>query len=259
MSSGRRSTNPNSMAAPDDNRRTAQAGDSSNANAELASLKEYTQERLVSSNDCAWLYELVSFNAISTGKVSPRYLVRVYYKETKEASATTTKDFGTGSFALLELKNCLESKHIRAVILCHRDSSQVDPRILDLLWIKFKLEVSFMRHHFDYKEFRDEIGCPGMIRNRLEEEYDMVEDFWTFGGRWNPIRLPSETCASKLRLSVDSECLSICYRSSVGKSGFHQMPGNIGRITVEIVIALVRSKAVYQEPWSSVCQMIRLD
>jgi len=108
-----------------------------------------------------------------------------------------------------------------------------------------------MRHHFDYKEFRDERGCPGIIRKHLEEEDHMNEDFWTFGGRWNPIRLPSETCASILRLSMDSECLSVCCRASIGKSGFYHMSRGIERITAEIVIALVRSKAVYQEPFSS--------
>ncbi|MCJ1394871.1 hypothetical protein MMC18_007751 [Xylographa bjoerkii] len=89
-----------------------------------------------------------------------------------------------------------------------------------------------MRHHFDYKEFRNEPGCPGVFRKRLEMESDIIEDYWTFGGRWNPIRLPSETCASILRLSVGSECLSVCCRSGV-------------------VIALIRSKAIYQEPQSS--------
>jgi hypothetical protein len=209
------------MAAPDDTRQTAQAEDSSSVNAQLLSLKEYIKARSASLNDCAWLHELVCSDAISTGKVDPRYLVRVYYKETEGASTITTKDFGTGSFQLLDLKHCLASKHLRAVILCHRDSSQVDPEILDLLWIKFKLEVSFMRHHFDYKEFRDETGCPGMIRNRLEEEDDLNEDSWTFGCRWNPIRLPSETRASILRLSVDSECLSVCCRGGIGKSGIY--------------------------------------
>jgi hypothetical protein len=96
----------------------------------------------------------------------------------------------------------------------------VHPEILDLLWTKFKLEVPFMRHHFDYKEFRDEIGCPGMIRYRLEEE-GWDEDLWTFGGRWNPICLPSETSGSILCLSVDSECLSVCCRGGVGKSDIH--------------------------------------
>lgn len=251
MSSDHHPTKPNSMAAPDDPRQTAQAEDSSSVNAQLPSLKEYTKARSASSNDCAWLHELVSSNAISAGKVGPRYLVRVYYKETRDASTTTPKDFGTGSFALLDLKHCLASKHVHAVILCHRDSSRVDPEILDLLWTKFKLEVSFMRHHFDYKEFRDETCCPGMIRNRLEEEDGHIEDSWTFGGRWNPIRLPSETRASILRLSVDSECLSVCCRGGIGKSGFYRMSDDIGRITAEIVIALVRSKAVYQVPLSS--------
>ncbi len=77
-----------------------------------------------------------------------------------------------------------------------------------------------MRHHFDYKEFRDEPGCPGVIRQTLEGEDGKREDFRTFGGRWNPIRLPSETRASVLRLSVDSECLSVCCRGGIGESGF---------------------------------------
>ena len=209
------------MAVPDYTRQFAHAENSSSVNAQWSSLKEYTKARSVSSNDCDWLHDIVSSDAVSTGKIRPEYLVRVYYKETKAASTTTTEDFGTGSFALLALRHCLSSKYVRAVILCHRDSSQVDPEILDLLWTKFKLGVSFMRHHFDYKEFRDEPGCPGVIRNRLENEDSLPEDDWTFGGRWNPIRLPSETRASILRLSVDSECLSFCYRGGVGESGFY--------------------------------------
>ena len=109
-------------------------------------------------------------NAIPAGKTIPRYLVRVCYKNTQAASTTITKNFGTGLFAVLDLRHCLASKCVRAVILCHRDSFQVDPEILDLVWCKFKLEVSFMRHHFDYKQFRDEPGCPEVFRNRLEED-----------------------------------------------------------------------------------------
>lgn len=208
------------MAAPENTKRAAQAEDSSNVNMQSTNLKEYENEHSASSNDCAWLHELVSSDAISAGKVSPKYLVRVYYKETGDAPTATAKDFGTGPFALLDLKHCLASQHVCAVILCHRESSQVHPEILDLLWTKFKLEVSFMRHHFDYKEFRDEIGCPGMIRYRLREE-GWDEDLWTFGGRWNSIHLPSETRGSMLRLSVDSECLSVCCRGGVGKSGIY--------------------------------------
>lgn len=69
---------------------------------------------------------------LATDKVSPLYLVRVYYKETKDASTTTTTDFGIGPVALDELKICLASKYIRAVVLCHKESSRVDPEILDL-------------------------------------------------------------------------------------------------------------------------------
>ena len=46
----------------------------------------------------------------------------------------------------------------------------MDPEILNLLWMKFELEVSFLRHYFDYKEFRDEPGCPRKILSRLKEE-----------------------------------------------------------------------------------------
>jgi len=43
------------------------------------------------------------------------------------------KDFGAGSGDLLRLKDFLASKHVRAVILSYRDSSRVDPEILNLL------------------------------------------------------------------------------------------------------------------------------
>lgn len=208
------------MAFSDDTRQSAHAEDLSNVNAHWPSLKEYTEAHSALWNDCDWLHEIVSSGAISTGKISPKYLVRVYYKETGAALTTITKDFGTGSFALLNLQKTLASKHVLAVILCHRDSSQVDPDVLDLLWTKFKLEVSFMRYHFDYKEFRDEPGCPEVIRNHLKMEDGLTEDARTFGGRWNPIRLPSETRASILRLSVGSECLSVCCRGGTGESGF---------------------------------------
>jgi len=208
------------MAVSDDTRQFPHAEDSSDVNTQWLSLKEYTKAHSASSNDCDWLHEIVSSDAISAGQISPSYLVRVYYKETRAASTAATKDFGTGSSALLNLKKCLASKHVQAVTLCHRDSSQVDPKILDLLWTKFKLEVSFLRHHFDYKEFRDEPGCPQVIRNHLKEVDNRTEDCWTFGGRWNPIRLPSETRASILRLSVDSECLSVCCRGGIGESCF---------------------------------------
>jgi hypothetical protein len=206
------------MASPSDARQSAHAESSGNVNAQRPSLEEYTKLNSASSNDCDWLHKLVSSDA---GKISPNYLVRVYYKEAKAASITSTRDFGTGSVAKFDLRYCLASKYIRAVTLCHQDSSHVDPEILDLLWSTFGLEVSFMRHHFDYKDFRDEPGCPGVIRKRLKEEEGLNEDYWTFGGRWNPIWLPSETCASILRLSVGSECLSVCCRSGVGKSGFY--------------------------------------
>lgn len=209
------------MAVSDDTRRFVHAEDPSTVNAHWPSLKEYIEAHSALGNDFDWLHELVSSDAISAGRISPKYLVRVYYKETGAASNTITKDFGTGSFALLNLQKTLASKHVLAVILCHRDSSQVDPDVLDLLWTKFKLEVSFMRNHFDYKEFRDEPGCPEVIRKNLKEEFGLIEDCWTFGGRWNPIRLPSETRASILRLSVDSECLSVCCRGGVGESGFY--------------------------------------
>ena len=199
----------------------AHAEDQSNVNTHWPSLKEYTAAHSALGNDCYWLHEFLSSDAISAGRISPKYLVRVCYKETEAASRTLTKEFGTGSFALLDLRKTLGEKHVLAVILCHRDSSQVDPAVLDLLWSELKLEVSFMRHHFDYKEFREEQGCPKVIRDHLGREEGLIEVEWTFGGRWNPIRLPSETRSSILRLNVDSECFSVCYRGGIGESGFY--------------------------------------
>jgi hypothetical protein len=106
------------MAAQDDTRQTAQADDSSNVKMQSPSLKEYTNEHSASSNDCAWLHELVSSDAISSGKVSPKYFIRVYNKDTGDAPTTTAKDLGTGLFALLDLKHCFASQHVCAVISC---------------------------------------------------------------------------------------------------------------------------------------------
>lgn len=238
------------MAGPDDSHQALGKVASGIEDAQMLSFEEYLKERSASSNDCNWLHELVSANAVSTGKITPKYLVRVCYKDATDTS-TTTEDFGTEPSALHALEDCLASKHIRAVILCHRDSSQVDPKIVDLLWARFKLEVSFMRHHFNHKGFRNELGCPKVIRNLLEEEECKAEDYWTLGGRWKPIRLPSETKESILRLSIDSECFSTCCRDDTSKSRFPQMSKSFVRITTETVIALVRSQAVYQIPWSS--------
>ncbi|MCJ1430651.1 hypothetical protein MMC27_000001, partial [Xylographa pallens] len=97
------------MAGPNDTRHFAR--DSSNANAQRPSLKEYTKAHSASSNDCDWLHEIVSSDAILTGKINPKYSVRVYYKETEAASTSTTKDFETGSSALLNLQKTLDSKY----------------------------------------------------------------------------------------------------------------------------------------------------
>ena len=97
-------------------------------------LKEYTKKHSARSNDCDWLHKFMSSDTVSAGKISPKYLVRVYYKETRAALTTIAKDFGTEPPALFDLRHCLASIYVRAVTLCHRDSSQVDPEILDLLW-----------------------------------------------------------------------------------------------------------------------------
>lgn len=131
MSSDRRSAESDSSAASANTRQTTQAEASSSANVQMQNLREYTKARSTSSKDCAWLYELLSSDAISAGKVNPMYKVRVYYKEPRDASTTTTKDFGSEASALLGLKYCLALTNVCAVILCHRDSSRVDPRILD--------------------------------------------------------------------------------------------------------------------------------
>ena len=87
------------MASPSDPRQSAHAEDAGNVNAQRPSLKKYTKVHSASSNNCDWLHELVSLDA---GKISPNYLVRVYYKDAKAASTTITRDFGTGSFAKLD-------------------------------------------------------------------------------------------------------------------------------------------------------------
>jgi hypothetical protein len=181
------------------------------------SLREYTRAHTAKSNDCAWLHQFVAFDAISNNIVEPLYQVRVYYQGSKSKPTIFIQDFNSTPSDRHDLKRCLISKYIRAVILRHRDSSQVDPHLIDLLWSELDLEISFLRHHFDYKNFRYEKGCPTLISKLIEHEDSRDEDYWTWSGRWNPIRLPSETCASVLRLTLDSECLSVSCKGGVGK------------------------------------------
>lgn len=82
----------NSMANPFDVLQSAHAEDLDNANVQRPSLKKYTKVHSALSNNCDRLYEFVSSDA---DKISPSYLVRIYYKETKAASTTTSKDFRT--------------------------------------------------------------------------------------------------------------------------------------------------------------------
>jgi hypothetical protein len=74
------------------------------------------------SNNCDWLYKLFSLNMISAGEISPKYLVTVYYKEARDILTINAKVFGTMSSNLLYLKYYLALKHVRAVILCYKDS-----------------------------------------------------------------------------------------------------------------------------------------
>lgn len=126
----------------------------------------------------------------------------------------------------------------------------MDPEILDLLWRRFHLDISFLRQHLDYKGFRNEAECPKATFDLLEEERGKVEETWTFSGRWNPIRLPSETRASVLRLSVDSECLSVCCKNGISKSSPLCDMHKARIITGSTGIVLVRSKSVYLKPLS---------
>jgi hypothetical protein len=207
------------MAVFVDTRQCARAEDI--VDAQWLSLTEYRRTHSTSSNDCDWLHEITSSDAISAGKISSKYVIKVYYKETEAASIIIVKDFEMKSVALLNLQKTLNSKYVRALILCHRDSSQVNSNVLDLLWTKCKLDVSFMRHHFDYREFRNESNCLEVIRDRLIEEYEMSKDYWIFDDRWNPIRLSSETRNFILRLSIDSKCLSVCCKDDVDESDFY--------------------------------------
>lgn len=196
---------------------SSHASDSSSLDSRSLSLKEYSRAHSEELQHSYWIHQLVCSDAISTGRIKPGYLVRVHYQDTKSASNTTREDFGTGADALEDLKTCFRFKYVKAVALCHRDSSHIDPEILELLWATLHVDVPFLRHHLDYKSFRCEPGCPDSIQKRLTEEEKLSEDAWTLGGRWDPISFPSETQDCVLRLSIDSGCLPLCHSDGIGR------------------------------------------
>ena len=110
---------------------------------ERPSLADHTNTSRPCSNDYEWLYRLVYLDGIAEGEVITAYLAQVMYTETN-TTTTVTKDFGIGEFALRDLKKSLSTACVRVVVVCHRDSSQVNPEILNLLWGRFRLETSFL-------------------------------------------------------------------------------------------------------------------
>ncbi|KAK6537891.1 hypothetical protein TWF694_010789 [Orbilia ellipsospora] len=178
------------------------------------SLEDFTKEHAHSSNDCLWMYELL----LSAAKAeNPTYHIQVLYHKRGGDLTLTTAIFESGKFPMRDLEVYLASVDLRAVILCHRESSRIDPQVFNILWANLGIDVPSMRLHFDYKRFRYEKGCSEVIQKHLKEEQGKIEEMWRFGGRWNPIRLPSESRNSILRLGIDSECLSVYSRKGVSK------------------------------------------
>ena len=129
------------------------------------SLVEHTRSHYSSSNDQVWLHHLLSSDAIAQGRVRSKCVVQVHYQESDCTTSTKVEQFGPEPFDLWSLIHCLASKYVRGVL--HRDSSEVDPLIIDLLWNHLDLEIPFLRQHFDYKQFRHEKDCSPLLQNLL--------------------------------------------------------------------------------------------
>ena len=136
-------------------------------------------------------------------------LIRVY--STNHTGAIVMEDFQAAHYDLNELKAKLsQGEDVCAVILCHRSSCRVDRDMVRALSSSFDLDVSFLRQHFDHKDFYREDGCPQGILDEVREDNRRirVNSRRKPGARWNPVRLPSESSDQFLRLSLEQDYVS---------------------------------------------------
>jgi hypothetical protein len=176
--------------------------------------RDHIRKTRVRSNDHKWLDIFLAKPSYPRFRGSSTF-VRVYYSENGIVKMTDTRAV---NYDPAELKATLlaRKQDIRAIALCHESSSSVDRDMVDILASTFEVDTQFLRQHFDYKEFQFEPECPVKLKTKLMEEQKPSVRAWEMTGRWNPVRLPSESSGRFLRLQLEEDCVSIQSDRSTG-------------------------------------------
>lgn len=172
------------------------------------------------SNDHAWLYEY-----LKRRRHVPQEPVclRLFWVDGEASERSTRSEIipmtneesPTHSERLLR-----DTTNLRAVVLCHGQSADVDMKLIALLANRLDLTPTFLRQHLDYENFRRERNC--QCQTLLERMGDDDDDpqMAGFNMKWRPARLPSEHAGTTLKIGMEDDCLSFCMSDNVGTSPF---------------------------------------
>lgn len=170
------------------------------------------------SNDYAWLYDYLQYQPVSGEDPVTVRLLWADDRATESAFRSETVPVTQKGRSRLNSVLFRDTSSLRAVVLCHGQSADVDRKLLALLAERLELEPAFIRQHLDYKNFHLERNCRAEMAQHFQTE---LMEYATYGDekytmRWNPVRLPSESSGTVLKLCIEDDCMSFCLRYDIG-------------------------------------------
>ena len=170
------------------------------------------------SNDHAWLDAFLTSRSVVDPQ-DPVSLIFILADESKPTNTLRTQTVAMDNEGRSYLDRLLNTNNsnLRAIVLCHTESCEVDAGTLVFLTDVLGLNHSFVRQHFDYANFHKESDCPPGLRVSLRAEKDICETFHEYTRRWKPVRLPSEGRDRGLKMGIDDDCMSFCTSKGIGQ------------------------------------------
>ena len=165
------------------------------------------------SNDNAWLYEYLKPRQAQSE--DPVTLHLFWAKNTEKESSLRRESIPITRQGKTVLSHRLDGDRsaLRAVVLSHGQSADVNGQLVTILTEKLELGSTFVRQHLDYKNFRDERNCQDALQRLLRKDTSGTSEFKM---RWKPVRLPSESCGKAVKIGMGDDCMSFCLSKDTG-------------------------------------------
>lgn len=166
------------------------------------------------SNDHAWLHEYLKPRPVPSEDPVTLKLFWTHCTETESSLRSENIPITRQGTTVLSHRLDGDLSTLRAVVLCHGQSADVDGQLVTILTEKLGLESAFIRQHLDYRNFRHERNCQADLQNLLRTGTSRIPEFKM---RWKPVKLPSESCGKALKIGMDDDCMSFCLSKNIGQ------------------------------------------